>query len=153
AQVQQDTESDSRLAPLVASEAAYLLLAEPAERERWKTTPHALAARALAADAVDRIRVPTPGGWQPLQGSQAEQEAFDRGLSAALHRQADFLRDLFASPFQLLAFELAWLTWGGGVVPNLAQSIYDENAYRRLPILADAIEEASCKDENLLGHL
>lgn len=46
----------------------------------------------------------------------------------------------------------SWLSWNGGIVRKLAQSIADERAWDRLPILADALEEAGCGDPELLEH-
>jgi hypothetical protein len=34
----------------------------------------------------------------------------------------------------------------------LAQAIYDDRAFDRLPILADALEEAGCTDADILNH-
>jgi hypothetical protein len=34
----------------------------------------------------------------------------------------------------------------------LAESIYDDRAFDRLPILADAVEEAGCTDIDILIH-
>lgn len=45
-----------------------------------------------------------------------------------------------------------WLTWEGGTVRKLAESIYQERAFDRMPILADALEEAGCTDETILAH-
>jgi hypothetical protein len=45
-----------------------------------------------------------------------------------------------------------WLQWNEGLVPKLAQAIYDENAFHRLPILADALEEAGCTNADILNH-
>lgn len=45
-----------------------------------------------------------------------------------------------------------WLTWNGGTVPRLAQAIYNERRWEDMPILADALEEAGCGDEAILGH-
>jgi hypothetical protein len=45
-----------------------------------------------------------------------------------------------------------WLAWNGGTVPALARAIYAERAFDRLPILADALEEAGCTDAALLAH-
>jgi hypothetical protein len=35
----------------------------------------------------------------------------------------------------------------------LAQTVYDERAFDRLSILADALETAGCQDAELLDHL
>jgi hypothetical protein len=47
----------------------------------------------------------------------------------------------------------AWLSWNGGLVGRLARSTRAERAWERLPILADALEEAGCETADLLGHL
>lgn len=44
------------------------------------------------------------------------------------------------------------LTWHDRTVPRLAQSIYDDRAFERMPILADAMEEAGCDDKAILRH-
>jgi hypothetical protein len=44
------------------------------------------------------------------------------------------------------------LTWNDGIVIKLAQAIYEERAFDRLPILADALEEAGCSDTEILAH-
>jgi hypothetical protein len=36
---------------------------------------------------------------------------------------------------------------------RIARSIHDDNAFDRLPILADALLDAGCDDEELLAHL
>jgi hypothetical protein len=45
------------------------------------------------------------------------------------------------------------LAWNDHTVPGLAQAIYDDRAFDRLPILSDALEEAGCTDFALLSHL
>lgn len=44
------------------------------------------------------------------------------------------------------------LAWREGTVPRLAQAICDERAFDRMPILRDALEEAGCRDEDVLMH-
>jgi hypothetical protein len=56
-------------------------------------------------------------------------------------------------PPRAVAVDPAWLEWEGGTVPKLAESIAGESAFERLPILADALEDAGCTDAHLLGHL
>jgi hypothetical protein len=63
------------------------------------------------------------------------------------------LRDLVGNPFRRPTVDPAWRAWGGGTVPKLAQAIYDQRAFDRLPVLADALEDAGCADPELLGHL
>jgi hypothetical protein len=38
-------------------------------------------------------------------------------------------------------------------VQNLATSIYADHSFDRVPLLADALEDAGCTDAELLGHL
>jgi hypothetical protein len=47
----------------------------------------------------------------------------------------------------------SWLAWGGGVVAKLARGIKEEDRVSDLAVLADALEEAGCEDEQILGHL
>jgi type VI secretion system protein ImpC len=45
-----------------------------------------------------------------------------------------------------------WLRWNGGTVVDLARGIRDGRHFADLPILADALEDAGCADERILGH-
>ena len=67
--------------------------------------------------------------------------------------QAGLLRCVFGNPFRRPAVRRTWLAWEGGTVGKLAQAVYDERAFERLPLLADALEDAGCADPELLGHL
>jgi hypothetical protein len=62
------------------------------------------------------------------------------------------LRCLFGNPFRPVTLEQSWLSWNGGTVVKLAQSIYSDRAFDRLPILADALEEAGAHDAEILAH-
>jgi hypothetical protein len=66
--------------------------------------------------------------------------------------QAALLRDLF-HPFGPVTLAPGWLTADSGAARNLAAAIYAERAFERLPILADALEDAGCADPDLIGHL
>jgi hypothetical protein len=44
------------------------------------------------------------------------------------------------------------LHWQDGTVPRLAQAIYEERAWERMPILADAFQEAGCENKLILDH-
>jgi hypothetical protein len=66
--------------------------------------------------------------------------------------QADLLHDLFGNPFHPPTLEPVRLSWLDGTFPKLAQVIYDERAFDRLPILADALEDAGCDNADILAH-
>jgi hypothetical protein len=66
--------------------------------------------------------------------------------------QVHLLRDIIGNPFRPATLDPTALTWNGGTVPKMAQVIYDDRAFDRLPILADALEEAGCTDADILAH-
>jgi hypothetical protein len=76
-----------------------------------------------------------------------------RVREAERSRQASLLREIFGNPVRPTPVVPAWLAWNDGTVVKLAQAIYEERGFDRLPILADALEEAGCADADLLGHL
>jgi hypothetical protein len=63
--------------------------------------------------------------------------------------QANLLRGIFGNPFRPVTLNPAWRTSN---VTALAQSIYDDRAFDRLPILADALEDAGCDNADILNH-
>jgi hypothetical protein len=69
--------------------------------------------------------------------------------------QAALLRDLFGDDCSLLApVDVAWLESRGATARQLAQTLYEEQAFdsRAMGLLADALEEAGCTDAAILGH-
>jgi hypothetical protein len=67
--------------------------------------------------------------------------------------QPAILRDLFgSSPFRATALPSIVLAWNDGTVRRIAEGIYEERAFDRLPILADALLDAGCDNEELLAH-
>jgi hypothetical protein len=71
------------------------------------------------------------------------------------------LRDLFRPfPFHPVIISPSLLTWNDATVVRLAQAAYEERHLpagtldnTRLAVLADALEEADCSNEDVLGHL
>ena len=64
--------------------------------------------------------------------------------------QSDLLRDIFGNPFRASTSPpAAWLNMN---VIGLAQAVYDERAFDRMPILADALEDAGCTNGEFLNH-
>lgn len=78
------------------------------------------------------------GAAEAMQEPAAEREA-----------QCRLLRDVIGEPFQALtAVKAPWRR----KVADIAATIYDENRFNDLPILADALEEAGCTHGDLLTH-
>jgi hypothetical protein len=59
------------------------------------------------------------------------------------------VRCLFGDPFRPVAFAPAWNT---SAALGLARGVYDDRAWDRLPILADALEDAGCDEPAVLAH-
>jgi hypothetical protein len=62
------------------------------------------------------------------------------------------LRCFFGNPFHPVAFDPGWLAWNDGAIVRIARHVYDARAFRELPILADALEDAGCTDAATLVH-
>lgn len=71
---------------------------------------------------------------------------------AALDRQVTEFAATWMRENSLIRLDPTWLAWCDKTVPKLARAIYEERAFDRLPILADALEEAGCADADILDH-
>lgn len=104
-------------------------------------------AHTAAATCLDPLAVPRWAASVPVT-YQTPTPRCDPAEQAA---QAALLRCIFGNPYRLAPrMSAAWRT---AEILALAGAIYDERAFDRLPILADALEEAGCKARDLLGHL
>jgi hypothetical protein len=117
-------------------------IAIPDRRQEWAA--FWLAEMAATPDSVTQFEIwlhelVTEGAW---------------GVKAADERaNAAILRDLFGPlPFRAVKLARATFAWEHGVVQALAQEIYDEGRWDELPILADALEDAGCREEEMLRH-
>jgi hypothetical protein len=59
------------------------------------------------------------------------------------------LRDIFPNPFRPVRFSRKWRT---ATAVGVADAMYQSRAFDRMPILADALEDAGCADESVLAH-
>jgi hypothetical protein len=59
------------------------------------------------------------------------------------------VREVFGNPFRPVTINPSWLT---PTVLALATGIYADKAFDRMPILADALQEAGCDNGELLNH-
>jgi hypothetical protein len=63
--------------------------------------------------------------------------------------QANLLREIFGNHCRHLAVDPEWQT---PAVIRLAQTIYGERAFRRMPALAEQLEQAGCANKEVLSH-
>lgn len=59
------------------------------------------------------------------------------------------INDIFGNPFRPVVFDPRLRT---SDVVGLARTIYDDKAFERMPILADALMDAGCEDEQVIAH-
>jgi hypothetical protein len=64
-------------------------------------------------------------------------------------RQNAVFRDLVGHLLHAVHFDPRWRT---SDVVGIARGIYDERAFSRMPILADALMDAGCEDETVIEH-
>jgi hypothetical protein len=94
---------------------------------------------------------------QVLMGSQhgdGDGYRVSRSQLGALEReeeiqQASLLREIFGNPFRPVAFSPEWCT---DTAVALARTMYDSRDFGAMPILADALQDAGCDDEDILSH-
>jgi hypothetical protein len=106
-----------------AAQAAYMVLENQYGNFAW-------AGLAWACDEGD------PAGHRAYLDEQREQAATLRCIFGPLL-------------FRRIAVDPAWTTV---TVKQLAQSIYNDRGFERMPILADALEEAGCTNVDILAH-
>jgi hypothetical protein len=105
---------------------------------RLPMPPLHLLSLALATGYNEQMNSQLAGGANWMSSVQL--------LSAEL---PPILRCIFGNPFRPVAFAPEWRT---ETAVALAAGIYDERAFDRLPILADALEEAGCDHPDVLRH-
>jgi hypothetical protein len=63
--------------------------------------------------------------------------------------QCELLREILGNPFRPVVFAPDWRT---NVAVSLARQMHESRDFSAMPILADALEDAGCDNEQLLGH-
>jgi hypothetical protein len=97
-----------------------------------------------------------PDMFKALRAAQASNEdpsaaAFPQWQDSNV--QVALLHDLFGNPFRPPPpIPPAVLAWNDASVRRLAEGVYQDRAFDRMPILADALEEAGCTNSDILSH-
>jgi hypothetical protein len=83
------------------------------------------------------------------QGATVKNAIISRGRKQELKEQARLIRDIFGNPFRPVVVEPSWLT---STVLALTSQMYDSRDFSPMPILADALQDAGCDNEDILNH-
>jgi hypothetical protein len=138
----------------------------------WKASPawHAMWAAASFTGAMSGRR-PLSGASSHVRHAVAWEEAAapeqraerERLMREEAARQWGLVLDIFGNPFRPVSLNPSWLTpsvvalasaaWEHRVAPDPARSGWLVLDGERLAVLADALLDAGCGDEELLGHL
>jgi hypothetical protein len=122
-----------------------------AARGEW---PAPEMANQAAYAAYEPGESPAAGGERLSGDVEGGPKSARPAVRRAKATEAGLLRDIVGNPFRAAPrIDPAWIAWNGGTVPKLAEAVYDGRAFDRLPVLADALEDAGCSDPGLLGHL
>lgn len=98
---------------------------------RWART----AARAAEAEREEDVIVPI----EPIRRLAS--------LDAV-----ELVHEIFGNPFRPAVFDPRWFPWRKRLVRRMARVIYRKRCFRNLPILANALEKAGCRDDTILTH-
>ena len=128
-------------------------------REDWKEEAAVLAQglqdplKSMAATAFSEL---ANDGHKVGRAIEAVASAFGCPAMTAAVRPSHcpqvsrLIREVVGNPFRPITINPTWLT---STVVSLATGIYDEKAFDRMPILADALQDADCDNEDILNHL
>jgi hypothetical protein len=137
-----DSPHDTPIPPEACAAAAVLNLTASTEVEAtWlpfdqfiaeQVAGHVLLAECVALGEAVVERIVRLGGEDPSR----------RALS-------DRLRDVIGNPFRPITLETCWRK---PEVVSLAQVIEDEQAFERMGMLADSLEDVGCTNADIVGH-
>jgi hypothetical protein len=89
---------------------------------------------------------------QPSESVRPCLPDFDLVYKEAHRNQCAVLRDLVGNPFHQVQVDPSWIHPNDSAVKKIARAIYQERQFNDMPILADALEEAGCDNEDILSH-
>jgi hypothetical protein len=135
------TASELEMAAYAALEASFRL---QDECEPGRETPmvHAAAMAFGVAGALSNV-------FEASGFSAWDHAVMAAGDNEGRQNQCVLLREIFGNPFRHITIDPRWLN---STVVDLATTIYNERAFDKTPILADALTDAGCDNEEIIGH-
>lgn len=116
---------------------------------------------AVAAAAGDWENVPDPAFYAAHHSANCASNAVTWGLPGGsasnvgvpspseAATQAKILHELFGNPFRPVVFDPTWQTT---TAVTIAHTMYDSRDFSPMPLLADALQDAGCGNEDILNH-
>ena len=89
----------------------------------------------------------------PIEGMEYSHR--ERGMDYRLARETEWsvhralLHDIFGNPFRPATLDPSWRT---STAVALARGMYESRDFGAMPILADALQDAGCTSDDVLGH-
>ncbi|VTU01832.1 Uncharacterized protein OS=Sorangium cellulosum (strain So ce56) GN=sce5710 PE=4 SV=1 [Gemmataceae bacterium] len=83
------------------------------------------------------------------EADDAEASPVSSLLLAERRAQAALIRDIFGGLVSGVLFSSEWRT---STSVSLARQMYESREFSAMPILADALQDAGCEDEDILSH-
>jgi hypothetical protein len=136
------------------------------EQRRWVVRPYSRQAMLAACLELTRFAVTSSNAFSVADevssrivgalGTEYEEASGYRdspersALSdSARAAQISFLRDIFGNPYRPVTFSPEWRT---DTAVALARTMYETRDFSAMPILADALQDAGCCNEDILNH-
>lgn len=131
----------------LAERIAERLSAAPSEQEHRSEFRSSILPGSSCALEWAAHHVADPSAWEATSGVVLSLADEWNDVEAA--HGAALVRDIFGNPFRPVIVNRSWLT---STVTALAEGIYADRAFDRMPILADALQDAGCDSTDILGH-
>lgn len=131
---------------------AYPPTDRPAPQDNYHVTAASGAANAVAARRLwDENDARLAAGQEPVDPwmDPWTEEVWQRVRRDEKAVQADLLRDVVGNPFRPVTPAPHWFT---RPVVSIAEGVQADLAFDRLPVLADALEDAGCEHPAVLAH-
>jgi hypothetical protein len=133
------------------AEARRLVVSQALNEASWGTDRAAFRTAQDRHRAADAAACTAVAGYEFAAG-QVLRMAQEGATKRQRTRWADLVREVFGNPFRAAAIDPVSLSCNGGIALRVVRSIYDEDRFSEVGVLADALEEAGAPNE-LVAHL
>ncbi len=101
------------------------------------------------AGAVDAARCTVSAIGYAAYAEHSDARASKKAELAERKALTGVIRDIFGNPFRSVVFSPTWRT---SAAVALAAQMYESRDFGAMPILADALQDAGCNNEDVLSH-